>query len=400
MRILMIHNYYQQRGGEDCSVDAEIALLRQYGHEVATYVRHNDEIMDYGMCRRLGLVGSPTWSWRAARDTGRLIDSFRPNVLHLQNSFPLISPSVLREAHKRNIPTVATLRNYRTICPAATLFRSGSICRLCMNSSPWIGTCYACYHQSRIQTLPVSLAISLHHMFRTWHRHTTLFVSLSAFAREVFIEAGFPAESIRVRPNFLPPPPLGNDTERTGALYVGRLSPEKGIDTLLDAWEALPHIPLTFLGDGPSRPAVERFIASNPNHRVFCAGTVDTAGVIDALSRARLLIMPSEWYETFGRTIMEAFSVSTPVIASDLGCMSELITEGTTGILYPPGDVNALRAAVRSLYHETVRLRQMGEAARRFYLQALTPEQAIHNAEAIYEEAVQRRARYHESSAS
>lgn len=387
MRILMIHNYYQQRGGEDESVDADIALLRGHGHDVVTYTRHNDEIKAMPALARLALPLTPTWSRRSAAAIGKLVRAQRPDVVHIQNTFPLISAAAAVVADRENLPVLCTLRNYRHLCPAATCFRKGAVCEKCLAGTPWWAAFHRCYRGALIPSASAALMVATHRHLDTWINHATLFVTLSAFAGDVFARAGFPADRIRVRPNFLDAPAPAPDRPRRGVVYVGRLSEEKGIRTLLDAWQATDGIPLTVIGDGPLRALVEERAAGS-NGAIACAGRQTRSEVQAALGSARICTMPSEWYETFGRTIMEAFAAATPVVASDLGCMAEWVRGRNTGLLYAPGDATALAACVNALYSDTDRLLEMGKAARLFFETHCSPGKALRRAEDLYAEAI------------
>ncbi|NJP05527.1 MAG: glycosyltransferase family 4 protein [Chloroflexaceae bacterium] len=367
MRILMIHNYYQTRGGEDVSTDQEVRRLRAHGHAVHLYTRHNDEIKTWSPAMKARLAGETTWSNRTFREIKQVVYDFRPDIAHVQNFFPLITPSAHYACRSFGVPVVQSLRNYRLFCPIGVFLRNGRVCEACLNHSLWRGVMYACYHDSRLQTATVALMLAVHRRLHTWQRQVAAFVTLSEFARSKAIAGGIPAERVFVRPNFLETDPGTGTDHRDGALFVGRLSPEKGLDTLLDAWAKVAHIPLQIVGDGPLRSWVEDQLATRALPHVTLTGPLPQATVFDKMKTSRLLVMPSRSYETFGRTIMEAYATATPVIASNLGAVGEIVDDGETGWLIPPGDASALAERVNWLWEHPTEAAMMGQQGRRVF---------------------------------
>ncbi len=389
MRILMIHNYYQQRGGEDESVEQDIQLLREHGHEVFFFTKHNDEIARYSLLQKSSLLFSTTLSGAAQREIEKKIEAIHPDVIHVHNFFPLVSPSVYDAARKFNIPVVQTLHNYRLMCCNGLFFRDGNVCELCLNRIPLAGICYGCYRNSRIQSLAVGIMIAYHRMFHTWQKKVSRFIALGNFARGKFIEGGLPAEKIQIRPNFLRDVPdyAGKNREEF-ALFIGRLSAEKGIKTLLEAWKGFSEIPLVLVGDGPMRGWAEGFIRNEKLLNVTLAGRLDQAGVFDHLYRAEMLIVPSEWYETFGRVVIEAFAAGTPVIASRIGALQDLVMHEETGLLFQPGDSRELAARVRQLAGDNLLREKLRQNARELYKEQYSSERAYTLLMEIYTQAI------------
>ncbi len=389
MRILLVHNFYQQPGGEDEVYGGEARLLARNGHEVLRYQVHNDSVRDMGM---LSLASQTIWGRRAHRELREIVQRSRPDVVHFHNTMPLVSPSGYYSVSGTDIPAVQTVHNYRLLCPNALLFRDGAPCHDCVGRRvAWPGVQHACYRGSRGATAVVASMNAVHHVIGTWSRQVTLYIALTEFARQRLTEGGFPPEKVVVKPNFVDPDPGMGDGRGGYALFVGRLAPEKGIRTLLAAWRRVgPGVPLRIVGDGPLAAEVAEAAAATPG--VDWLGRKSTAEVLDLLRGARVLICPSEWYETFGRVVIEAFATGTPVIGSALGAIAELVQPGETGLLFRPGDADDLAAAVRRLTGDSEQLGRMREASRQEFLDKFTAERNYSDLMRIYQLARQRKA--------
>ena len=363
-RVLLLHNYYQQRGGEDESFESEVRLLRSRGHEVTVHTVHNDAVE--GMSR-LRLAATPSWSRGAYDDVRALIRRDRPDVLHCNNTFPLLSPSVYYAARAEGVPVVQHLRNYRLSCVNGLFFRDGRVCEDCLGArAPWHGVQHACYRGSRAASAAAAAMVAVHRSAHTWTTMVDTYVSLTAFAKTKFVQGGLPADRIVVKPNFLDPVPTVGSGAGGYALFVGRLSSEKGLGTLLSAWEQLgPEIELRVVGDGPEGPFVESVADRLPG--VTWLGRQPLERVYELMGEARMVVFPSEWFETFGRVAMESFAVGTPVVAADLGAVAELVDHGRTGLRFRPGDPASLVEQVRwALAHPDEWRAMRGEARRTF----------------------------------
>ena len=366
MNVLLVHNFYQQPGGEDAVFADEATLLRARGHDVRQFTVHNDAVAAMG---RLELARRTIWN-RAAYDALRdAAAAHRADVVHFHNTLPLISPAGYRAAHDAGAAVVQTLHNYRLLCPTATFYRDGGVCEDCLGKFvPWPGVLHKCYRDNRAASAVIATMLTVHRAMRTYRDEVDVFVALTEFARRKFVEGGLPAEKIIVKPNFVDPDP-GVGTGGGGfALFVGRLTEEKGVLTLLQAWQTLGGaVPLKIMGDGPLRPRVEE-AAANRALGIDYAGRQPPERVSLAMGESRLLIFPSTWYEGLPRTIVESFAKGTPVIASRLGSMTELIDDGRTGFLFAPGDAAQLADRVRRTVGETDEARwRMREQARREY---------------------------------
>jgi glycosyltransferase involved in cell wall biosynthesis len=361
MRILSIHNNYQIRGGEDESRQAEEQLLREMGHQVGVYEENNDRLATLNPAE---LAIRTVWSTEAYQIVQQRLRQYKNDLVHVQNFFPLISPSVYYAAQAEGVPVVQTLRNYRLICPNGLFFRDDRVCEDCLGKFvPYPGIIHACYRENRAATGAVVAMLTVHRVLHTWLKQVNLFISLSEFARQKFIEAGFPNEKIIVKPNFVHPDPNIGEGRGGYALYVGRLSVEKGLDVLLAAWKCLKApIPLKIVGDGPLAGQVVEATKQIP--QVEWLGRKPMAEVYQLMGEAMFLIFPSKWYETFGRVAVEAFAKGTPVIAANLGAIAELVEHDRTGLHFRPGDAGDLAAKVEQVLTYPQQLWQMRREAR------------------------------------
>ncbi len=386
MRILSIHNNYQVRGGEDESTQAEANLLREQGHEVDSYEEHNDRIASFNSAH---LAFKTIWSQESYQIVQEKLKKFPTDIVHVQNFFPLISPSVYYAARSAGVPVVQTLRNYRLICPNGLFFRQGNVCEDCLGKTiPYPGFVHACYRESRLATAGSIAMLTAHKALNTWLKQVNLFVTLSQFAKQKFVEAGWPEDKIIVKPNFVSPDPKMGSGSGGYALYVGRLSVEKGLDILLQAWEHLNSpIPLKIVGDGPLSGLVVE--ATQRRSNIEWLGRKPMTEVYDIMGEAMFLIFPSKWYETFGRVAVEAFAKGTPVIASNLGAIAELVEDNYTGLHFRPSDPFNLAAIVEKAIAQPQQLKQMRDAARAEYEAKYTPEKNYHQLMKIYEMARQ-----------
>lgn len=346
MKILLCHSYYTQRGGEDRSFEEERELLLAGGHQVIEYVRSNEELVD---ANHFTAAATTLWNRGAARDVAKLIEDNRPDILHATNTFPLISPSVCDAAHRRGVAVVQALRNYRLLCANSYLMREGRPCEECVGRSiPWPAVKHRCYHDNAAASAVVAAMQVAHRTLGVWRNRVDAFFTLTKFARQKFVDAGLPAGRIHVKYNSVSPDPGVAAGAGEYVALVGRLSPEKGIATTLAAWKGDATLPpLQVVGDGPLRAEVEAAAAADP--RITCHGELSNHEAQRVIGNATALLMPSLWYETFGRTMAEAYATGTPVAASRLGAMAELVVDGDTGLLFTPGDPADLARCVSQL---------------------------------------------------
>jgi glycosyltransferase involved in cell wall biosynthesis len=385
LTILLAHNRYLTGGGEDAVFLQESALLRRHGHDVVEYVEDNHRIDEIG---RSAAAVRAVWSSGTRRRLLDLLRRERPGVAHFHNTFPLISPSAYWACRETGTPVVQTLHNYRLLCAAAAFFRSGRPCEDCVGTRLlWPGVFHACYRGSRLETAAVTTMLGAHRMLGTWRNKVDLFIAPSEFSRRKFIEGGIAEERIAVKPNFVHPDPGPQRTEGDFALFVGRLSEEKGIRVLLEAWRSLSHVPLAVCGDGPMRGLVDAFAQSLPRGKVRVHGARTPQEVFGLMKQARFLIFPSTCYETFALVIAEAFACGLPVISTDIGAAAELVDHGRTGVLFKSGDPDRLAAAVRRLWDQPLETRRMGSEARAEFLAKYTAEANYARLTSLYSRA-------------
>jgi glycosyltransferase involved in cell wall biosynthesis len=356
-RVLVVHNAYQHRGGEDTVVESEIALLRSHGHEVETWFRSNDDVA--GMSS-LSLARTTLWSDRTQQELGERIRRFRPDVIHAHNTFPLISPSLYWAAAHAGVPVVQTLHNFRLMCLNALFLREGKVCEDCMGQVPWRGVVRACYRGSHAASAALAGMLTLHRGLGTYRNKVARYIALNEFCRGKFIEGGLPAERVVVKPNFVDfdmPEPVA----RAGLLFVGRLSVEKGVATLAQAMTLLPDVKLRVAGDGPEAGLLDGVAG------VTRLGSQPGEAVRQEMSRAAALVVSSIWYETFGLVIIEAFACSTPVIASRIGALADIVRDGETGLLFEPGNPRDLADKMAWALAHLEQMAAMGRNARAQY---------------------------------
>lgn len=384
MRILALHTHYQQPGGEDESFSAEVALLQERGHQVQPVTFHNQGLETL---RRWEQAAVTLWNREAYRQVREAIRTLRPDLVHIHNTFPLASPAVIHAAKAEGVPVVMTLHNYRLLCVNALLFREGRVCEACLGRFPWRGAIYGCYRESRAASAVVAGMLTLHRLLGTWSL-VDRFIALTEFARQKFIQAGFPPEKLTVKPNFVHPDPGPGEGRGGYALFVGRLSPEKGVRTLLRAWERLGgKVPLRVVGDGPLAEEVRKAAARLPGVEWLGRKTPDE--VYTLMGNAAFLVFPSEWYEGFPMVIAEALARGLPILATALGSQGSIVDHGRTGLLFRPGDLEDLAAKVEWLLAHPTELARMRREARAEYEAKYTAERNYQLLMEIYGQALE-----------
>jgi exopolysaccharide biosynthesis WecB/TagA/CpsF family protein len=389
MKVLIIHNEYLNRGGEDSVVAAEIDLLQAAGHRIIRYTRSNSEITPQSLIQKATLAANSIWSVKGSRALQEVIRRERPDIAHFHNTFPLISPSAYSTCHDAGIPVVQTLHNYRLICPAGNLFREGSPCEECIGKrSAWPGVVHGCYRGSRATTGVVAAMLTIHRELGTWRDRVDCFIAPSEFARRQFIEGGLPSQKLFVKPHFIHPDPGYRSAQSEFAIYAGRLSEEKGLEELLKAWKlAGVTIPLRIVGDGPLRKRLEVERDRLGLANVHFDGQLDHPRVLDALKRAHFLVLPSKCYETFSMVIAEAAACGVPVIATRHGAIAEIVDDGRTGLLFGPADAGDLASKIEWAFRHPASLAELGQAARAKFVSKYTAERNLPQLMAVYERA-------------
>jgi len=387
MNILLCHNHYQHPGGEDSTYADEAKLLEAHGHNVIRYTMHNDDIRDM---RRTVLASKTIWNRQAYYEVRALLKKHRPHVMHCTNTFPLISPSVYYAAKDESVPVVQSLHNYRMLCANALFLRNGKACEDCLGKLiPWPAMVHGCYRESRLATAAVTSMVGIHRFMRTWIDTIQLYCTPTEFARRKFIQGGLAAEKIVVKPNFVCDDLGAGAGSGNYVVFAGRLSHEKGIDTLLRAWKmTATNVTLKFVGDGPMSDVVAQ--AAADDHRIEWLGQRTSSEVDAIIGDAKCVLLPSICYETFGRTVIEAYCKGTPVIVSDGGAIAELVVDNETGHLFEAGNAEQLVSKLDLLLNDT-EPRRMRQAARQAYESKYTAQENYRQLLGLYQDVSNQR---------
>jgi len=394
MKILLVHNFYGSAApsGENQVFQAEKEMLLSRGHVLETFIRHSDELRGRGVAGLVLGALSTLWNPRTAREIRRVVDRFGPDIVHAHNTFPLISPSIFRAIGSR-AARVLTLHNYRLFCPAAIPMRAGKVCTECLDRHtvrPAVS--HGCYRNSRLATLPLAACVALHRLLGTWHRQVDAFIALTEFQRERMVAAGLPARRVHVKPNFYPGSPgvIPWGDRRPCVVFVGRLTAEKGVRTLVQAWlqwgAEAPELRL--VGDGGLRSALERIAASQPLVPVRFLGQLAAEAAQAEIARARMLILPSECFEGFPMVVREAFAFGTPAALSNIGPLPTIVRHGVNGIVFEPADPDSLLRQVRRFWAGPGLLESLGKGARNEFETKYTSEKNYDELMAIYRQAI------------
>jgi glycosyltransferase involved in cell wall biosynthesis len=357
----MAHNYYQIPGGEEQVFQAEANLLEAKGHHVWRYTLDNKQLE--GMSA-IAQFGKTLWNSQVYQEMRSLIRQQQIQIVHFHNTFPLISPAAYYAAQAEGVPVIQTCHNYRLLCPNALFLRDGTVCEDCLGKSiPYPSVQHRCYRGSRGASAAVATMLTVHHLAKTWTNQVDRYIVLTEFARQKFIQGGIPSERIVVKPNFLDPDPGWGSGQGGYALFVGRLSVEKGVDVLLSAWKQLgDKLPLKIVGDGPLAPQVTEAVKQHAN--ITWLGRKPSEEVYALMKDAMFLVFPSKWYEGLPRTMIESFAVGTPIVAASLGSMSSLVNLYQTGLHFQPGNAADLAAQVEWALAHPAELTRMRQGAR------------------------------------
>jgi glycosyltransferase involved in cell wall biosynthesis len=391
----MVHNTYQQPGGEDVVFRQERRLLEEHGHTVVGYERNNFEVEDYTGLSRLSLVRRTIWNGEVRAEFAQLLEREKPDLVHVHNTFTVISPSIYSACHQQGVPVVQTLHNFRLFCPAATFFRDGHVCEDCVDKGLIESVKHSCYRGSVSATAATALMLAVHRYLGTWESGIDAYINLTRFSRDRCVRAGLPAGKVFVKPNFVHPDPGGGSHNGDYAIFAGRLSPKERITTIFEALERLAslslNLPVWIVGGGPERGELEADAARRKLSNIVFTGQLTREETIRAIGNARFLIFSSHWYENFPLTIVESFACGVPVICSKLGAMQEIVEDGRTGVHFAPGDGADLACKLESVLRHPQRIREMGNAARREYQGKYTAKQNYQQLMTIYLEALARR---------
>ena len=392
MRVLLTHNFYGSGApsGENQVFEIERDLLQSRGHEVAEFTRHSDQIRGQGAWGAIKGAAATPWNPWSARAIRQAVERFRPDVVHVHNTFPLISPSVFHALAGTGVARVLTLHNYRLFCPAAIPMRAGKVCTDCLDQRSVLPALqHGCYRNSRLATVPLALNVALHRAAGTWAHQVDAFITLSDFQRQRLVDAGLPASRVHVKPNFYPGNPVVVPwaQRKPYVVFAGRLTAEKGVATLMRAWhlwgQDAPE--LRVLGDGELRGELAQTATGLP---VRFMGQVSANVAQEQISEASLLVLPSEWFEGFPMVVREAFAFGTPVAVSDLGPLPSIVQHGESGVVFEAANPTALLQELRRVWSTPGLLAALGNGARSAFEAHYTEESNYQMMMMIYQKAI------------
>lgn len=392
MRILLVHNRYRSGApsGENRAVDQEGEALEALGHDVMRFGRSSDEIAEWPMARKASLPARAIWSRETRRELTAVLRAHRPEVVHVHNTFPLLSTAVLYACRDERVPVVATLHNYRLVCSNGSFFRGGAVCHDCAQGWPVRAVLHGCYRGSAAATTPVALSLTLHR--QAWRSLVSAYVFVSASQRDLLASAGLTPGRVFVRYNLIPRHSRPQTARTATVVYAGRLDEAKGVRLLMAGWADYcrnygpPGLDLVIAGGGPLDDEVAAWASARPSvHLTGPLGSEQCAGVI---SQARAVLLPSAWEETFGLVAVEAMAAGVPPIAAGHGSFTELISPGEDGVLFSPGDPAALALAIADVERNPGRYESYGDQARKTYEQRFDPERSIEDLLGIYRFAI------------
>jgi glycosyltransferase involved in cell wall biosynthesis len=388
MKILLVHNRYRSAtpSGENRVVDQEGQALRDHGHEVIPFERHSDDIEHWSAPRRAAVPTRVIWSREARRALAATLGEHKPDVVHVHNTFPLLSAAVLYACRDASVPVVATIHNYKLACASGNFFREGAVCHDCGNGLPWPALRHGCYRGSRVATAPVALAIGAHR--QAWKSMVAAYIFISAAQRDLLSGLGLPQDRVFVRHNLIPSRSVPEAARENTVVYAGRLDEAKGLRLLMAAWDRYAGragdngLRLVIVGAGPLDTEVAAWAAGRP--RVSAVGKVDAQRCAEFMATARAVLVPSTWEETFGLVAIEAMALGVPPVATDHGSFPELITPGSDGVLFRHDDPAALAATLTDIEEHPERYEAYGKQARATYEQRFDPDGSIEQLLEIY----------------
>jgi glycosyltransferase involved in cell wall biosynthesis len=389
MKVLLVHNKYRTSApsGEDIAVTNERRMLESRGVDVEIFERCNDELDDSSLAGKAAMAVNTIWSRSSRAELRKVLRKARPDIVHVHNTFALLSPSIYGACKAEGVPVVQTLHNFRFFCPSALFLRDGKPCEDCVDRSLMQSIRHRCYRGSVGATATLAAMLSVHRAIGTYSRDIDRYIVLTQFARRKVAMAGIDDHKLVVKPNFVPNPPPAGRGGGGYVVFVGRLLQGKGAETLVAAWRHMRSVKLKIIGDGALRPTLEA-IARSENLNIEFTGTQSRSLVLEAVSNAELLIIPSEWYEGFPMVIAESFACGTPVLASRIGSLEELVDEGVTGRKFTAADSAGLASAVRTMLADEIGLRRMRASARTYFDAHLTEQANSRELMSIYADVI------------
>ena len=377
LHIVAVHGSYQWAGGEDSVFRDEQSLLREHGHTVTGWEKSNSVLEDYNSLRALSKT---IWNRSSYIEFKTLLRKTKPDIVHCHNTFGIISPSIYYAASSLNIPVVQTLHNYRYCCLNAILFRDGTVCEDCVGRAvPLAGIINRCYRGRMLPSLGMFALQTLHRAVGTWKRQIDAYIVLTHSAGERFATAGLPADKLFVKPNFTFDTGERDKTEGDYVFFSGRLSEEKGVKLLVEAWEKLDNIPLKIAGKGPQ----EELVKNRDNIELL--GWLGSDKLVEVMKGAKFIIVPSVCYEQFPMAVIEAFCCGVPVLASNHGAMADLVKAGVTGETFEADNAADLIAAAGRMWLNDESCVRMGKNARQEYEKRFSPDENYRQLMDIYD---------------
>ena len=380
MRILFVHNFYQHAGGEDQVFLAEKDLMKEHGHEVHSYTVNNDNINS--LWTKINTTINLSYSTKSKKNFSIALKKINPDIVHCHNFFPRLTPSIFDACLDENIPAILTLHNYRLVCPSVYLSKNNKPWELSIKKNPYWAVPYKVYQNSFIGTAAIAYMINYHKKRKTWQKKLDHIITLTKFAKNKFIESGFSPNNMVVKPNFISDPQKENNTRGQFALFIGRLSQEKGIEFLLESWKEI-DFPLKIVGDGPMMGNVKL-----QGNNVEFLGKIPNKSVKTLLQKAQFLVFPSQWYEGFPMVLVEAMACGTPVLVTNIGSMQEIITDELNGLHFELGNQKQFIEKVHQLMKDESLCQFLGDNGRRAYLEKYTPDVNYQQLISIYQDSI------------
>ncbi|MGA2100510.1 MAG: glycosyltransferase family 4 protein [Candidatus Sulfotelmatobacter sp.] len=385
MKVLLVHSAYQQFGGEDSVVRAETELLQSHGDEVVPYTRHNDETKNFNVVQKALFFPQSIYSWKTSSEIDDVVRRVKPDVAFVHNIYPLISPSAYHTLHALGVPTLQVLHNFRPFCPNGLFYTQGQVCEACKGGNYLNAVRKRCFKDSYALSGLYALTLGLNRLAGMVDKISG-FICLTEFFRIKMREAGVPESKLFVRPNFVRAPALQADekTSNSYALFMGRLSPEKGCWTLIHAFEQMPAVKLKIVGTGPMEQELRDYIRDKKLQNIELLGFKSGDEKWDILRNSFCLVLPSEWYENFPISALEGFMASKPVIASRMGGLPYIVEEGKSGLLFESGNAGELAERIQYLADRPEEAMCMGACGRHLTETKYGPEQGYSNLKEIF----------------
>ena len=396
MKVLQLHNLYRFAGGEDAVAHRERMMLQKHGHQVVAFERSNMEMDRWPLWQRAVLPLRAVFSIESYRMVRMLCRRERPDVAHVHNVFFLLSPSVYYALDHEGVPVVQTCHNFRFLCANALFNVGGHVCEQCKGGNYFHAAVHRCYRDSRMQSLGMAASLTCHRYLGRWWDCIDAFIALSEFSRVKLLEGGLPADRMFLKPNFLERTLTPSFESDDYAIVLSRLQEEKDVQTAVEAFQHLPDLRLVVLGDGPLLEPLKLLAQRLDLRNVEFKGFIGGEARFDLLRRAKLLVLPSRCYENFSVSVLEAYAMGKPVVASRIGAIAEMVHDGVTGLLFEPGQPEDLARKIRQLTGQPDRLVEFGRAARLLFESRFTEEINYQQLMDIYEFA--RRHRAHEDT--